>query len=145
MYYDWPQAGIPLTTTITITTTTTTSRPPPAHTQFPTLRVLKTPPRGVRWSKHEPDHSPPPSNKTKNGWSFTSTLFIYFHSMVLRQRENFTSTFTPSSIIYTSLIAKCQKVKCRKHNLKAELSLLMMCMLAIQHMLGMFRQTNIIY
>jgi hypothetical protein len=38
---------------------------------------------GVKWPGHEADHSPSPSAKVKNEWSYTSTPPICLHGVVL--------------------------------------------------------------
>jgi hypothetical protein len=38
---------------------------------------------GVKQLGHGADHSPPSSAKVKNAWSYTSTLLISLHSVVL--------------------------------------------------------------
>jgi len=38
---------------------------------------------GVKRPGHEADHSPPPSAKVKNAWSYTSTPTVRFHGIVL--------------------------------------------------------------
>jgi hypothetical protein len=38
---------------------------------------------GVKWPGREADHSRPSSAEVKNAWSYTSTLPIRFHGVVL--------------------------------------------------------------
>jgi len=38
---------------------------------------------GVKWPGHKADHSPPSSDKVKNVWSYTSTLSVCLHGVVL--------------------------------------------------------------
>jgi hypothetical protein len=42
---------------------------------------------GVKWPRRGFDHSPPSSTKTKNLWSYTSTLPLWFYGM---ERDKFT-------------------------------------------------------
>jgi hypothetical protein len=51
---------------------------------------------GVKWLGSEADHSPPPSAKVKNAWSYTSTPQYTFKGWcsVKQHRDNFTFTFT---------------------------------------------------
>jgi hypothetical protein len=37
----------------------------------------------VKWPGHEADHSSPSSAEVKNAWSYTSTLPVHLHGMVL--------------------------------------------------------------
>jgi hypothetical protein len=58
---------------------------------------------GVKWLRHEADHSPPSSAEVKNAWSYTSTPQYAFKAWcsVKKHRVNFTFTLylTYSSII----------------------------------------------
>jgi hypothetical protein len=40
-------------------------------------------PMGVKWPGREADHTPQTGAKVKNAWSYTSTLPIHIHGMVL--------------------------------------------------------------
>jgi hypothetical protein len=56
---------------------------------------------------HETNHSPPPSAKVKNVWSFLSRPAKCPDRMLFRHKDNFTFTFTLSSGTH-----KCSKLIC---------------------------------
>jgi hypothetical protein len=44
----------------------------------------------VKWRRGEADHSPPSGAEVKNAWSYTFTIALRLHGVVLRYRKNFT-------------------------------------------------------
>jgi len=74
-------------------------------------------PWGVKRPRFEADHSPPSISEVKNAWSYTSSLSIHLHGVVLRKtRENF--TFYPSiSKIKIFQYTKCQDKERRSYQL----------------------------
>jgi len=60
----------------------TTSRPALGPTQPSTHWVLSTVSQvGVKWLRHEADHSPPSNAKDKNEWSYTPHSAICLHDI----------------------------------------------------------------
>jgi hypothetical protein len=75
---------------------TTASRPTLGPTQPPIQWVPGTLSLGVKRPGREADHSTPSSANVKNAWSYTSTLPLRLHGVVISQekhREKFTFTF----------------------------------------------------
>jgi hypothetical protein len=62
---------------------TTASRTALGPTQPPIQWVLKALSLGVKRPGREADHTPPSSGEIKNAWSYTSTLPIRLHGVVL--------------------------------------------------------------
>jgi hypothetical protein len=62
---------------------TTVSRTALGPTQPPIQWVPGALSLGVKWPGREADHSPPSSAEVKNAWSYTSTLPIRLHGVVL--------------------------------------------------------------
>jgi hypothetical protein len=56
---------------------------------------------GIKWPEREADHSPQSSVEVKDSWSYTSTLPIRLHGVVLsyKHRDNFTFTLQGSCIL----------------------------------------------
>jgi hypothetical protein len=72
----------------------TTSRPVLGPSQPPIQWVPGTLFLGLKQSRHEADHSPPPSAEIKNAWSYTSIPSVpSLHGSQLKHRNNFTLTF----------------------------------------------------
>jgi len=59
------------------------SRPALGPTQPPIQWVLGVLSQGVNRSGREADHSPKPSVEVKNAWSYTSTLPVHLHGVLL--------------------------------------------------------------
>jgi hypothetical protein len=50
---------------------------------------------GVKWPKHDTEHSPPSSAKVNNGGANTFThLYVFMAWFLIKQRDNFTLPFT---------------------------------------------------
>jgi hypothetical protein len=46
---------------------------------------------GIKWLRHEADHSPPVSAKVKKAWSYISTSpYVFMASCIIMHRDNFT-------------------------------------------------------
>jgi hypothetical protein len=62
---------------------TTSSRTDMGPTQPPNQWVPAVLSLGIKWPGREADHSPPSSAEVKNAWSYTSTLPVCLHGVVL--------------------------------------------------------------
>jgi hypothetical protein len=80
----------------------TVFRPALEPTQLPIQWVSGVLSLGVNRPEREVDHSPPSSADVKNAWSYTSTLPIRLHGVVLTYRDNF--TFTLPKFGYNALL-----------------------------------------
>jgi hypothetical protein len=80
---------------------------------------------GVKWLRHEADHSPPSSAEVKNASSYISTpQYIFMASCLVKHRDNITFTFYPSDDLHTSQneenVRQVQQAECSNYCQRVE-------------------------